>query len=121
MQGSSEWSVHTMPSRVEQLTAALDLVGDRWTLAVVDALLEGHHRFGELQQRLPGLAPNILTGRLRQLEEQGLAISRAYQERPPRFAYEPTERARALRGVIDALVTWAAEEVAPEDTEPVWL
>src|SRR5437660_1518138 len=50
------------------LEAALDRVGDRWSLLVVEALLDGPRRFGELGDALPGIAPNILTDRLRRLE-----------------------------------------------------
>lgn len=116
-----------MPTRPELLAVALDEVGDRWSLAVVDALLTGHHRFGELQAALPGLAPNVLSRRLKQLEEHGLAIARAYQQRPPRFAYEPTERARALAPVIEALVVWAGMSAGtgdpdePGEPDPIWV
>ncbi len=56
------------------LEAALERVGDRWSLLLVDALLAGGRRFGELREELPGLAPNILTERLRRLEREGIVI-----------------------------------------------
>ena len=49
------------------LAHALDVLGDRWTLRVVDALLDGPRRFGELAGNVDGIAPNVLTARLRQL------------------------------------------------------
>ncbi|MGZ4208391.1 MAG: winged helix-turn-helix transcriptional regulator, partial [Actinomycetota bacterium] len=51
--------------RVQQtaLESALERIGERWTLLVVDALLEGPKRFNELQTAVPGIAPNILSGR----------------------------------------------------------
>ena len=52
------------------LAAALDSVGDRWTLLLVEALLEGPRRFGDLQEQLPRIAPNVLTQRLRRLESE---------------------------------------------------
>ena len=57
-----------------ELDAAMAAVGDRWTLLVVDALLDGPRRFSELQEAIPRVAPNVLTARLRRLEEQGLVV-----------------------------------------------
>ena len=70
------------------LADALAAVGDRWTLLVVAALLDGPRRFGELQEEVAGIAPNVLTQRLRQLERNALVVARPYSERPPRFVYE---------------------------------
>src|SRR3954462_9642376 len=88
------------------LAAALDAVGDRWTLLVVEALLDGPKRFGDLQEALPGIAPNILTARLRQLSEQALVVAAPYQERPPRFVYELSAAARELAGPLRLLADW---------------
>src|SRR5881394_4590701 len=90
------------------LGAALDAVGDRWTLLVVEALLDGPRRFGDLQAALPGIAPNILTARLRQLEEQALVVATPYQERPPRFVYEVSAAARELAPALRLLADWGA-------------
>ena len=60
------------------LEAALERVGDRWSLLLVDALLAGGRRFGELREGLPGLAPNILTDRLRRLEREGIVVATPY-------------------------------------------
>src|SRR4051794_6545534 len=96
------------PSPEAPLDAALAAVGDRWTLLVVEALLDGPKRFGDLQAALPGIAPNILTARLRQLTEQGLVVATAYQERPPRFVYELGAAARELSGALRLLADWGA-------------
>jgi DNA-binding HxlR family transcriptional regulator len=90
------------------LAAALDAVGDRWTLLVVEALLDGPRRFGDLQEALPGIAPNILTARLRQLTERALVVATPYQERPPRFVYELSAAARELAGPLRLLADWGA-------------
>ena len=80
------------------LADALATVGDRWTLLVVAALLDGPRRFGELQEEVEGIAPNVLTQRLRQLERNALVVARPYSERPPRFVYElSARRPRARR------------------------
>ena len=89
------------------LDAALRRVGDRWSLLHVAALLDGARRFGALQAALPGIAPNTLSGRLRQLEEDGLIETSRYSERPPRHEYALTAEGRALGLVVGALAAWA--------------
>src|SRR5436305_9507946 len=96
------------------LAAALDAVGDRWTLLVVEALLDGPRRFGDLQAALPGIAPNILTARLRQLSDQALVVAAPYQERPPRFVYELSAAARELAAPLRLLADWGARHHDPE-------
>jgi DNA-binding HxlR family transcriptional regulator len=99
------------------LADALARVGDRWTLLVVAALLEGEKRFNELQDELDGIAPNVLSGRLKLLGEQGLVVARAYSERPPRFVYELTASGRELAGALRLLADWGAG--AAGDAEPL--
>lgn len=84
------------------------MVGDRWTLLVVAALLEGPRRFGDLQRELAGIAPNVLSHRLRQLEAQRLLVAQPYSERPPRFVYELTDAGRDLAGPLRQLADWGA-------------
>lgn len=90
------------------LDDALRAVGDRWTLLVLAALLEGPARFGDLREALPGIAPNILSARLRALEDRGLVVARPYCRRPPRFSYEPTAAAAELAGALRLLAGWGA-------------
>jgi DNA-binding HxlR family transcriptional regulator len=99
------------------LAEALATVGDRWTLLLVAALLDGPRRFGELQESVAGIAPNVLTQRLRQLERNALVIARPYSERPPRFVYELSGAGLELAGVLRLLAGWGArnaeESLAP--------
>src|SRR6202162_3779772 len=90
------------------LADALAAVGDRWTLLVVAALLDGPRRFGELQHELPGIAANVLTQRLRQLDLNALVVASPYSERPPRFVYELSSAGRELAGVLRLLAGWGA-------------
>jgi DNA-binding HxlR family transcriptional regulator len=98
------------------LAEALDTVGDRWTLLLVEALLEGPGRFGDLQQAIAGIAPNILSERLRRLEREGLAVAEPYSERPPRYVYELTAAGRELAGALKLLADWGARH---REAEPV--
>jgi DNA-binding HxlR family transcriptional regulator len=90
------------------LAAALDSVGDRWTLLLVEALLEGPRRFGDLQEQLPRIAPNVLIHRLRRLEGEGLVVAQPYSERPQRFVYELTASGHELAGALRLLADWGA-------------
>jgi DNA-binding HxlR family transcriptional regulator len=90
------------------LAGALARVGDRWTLLVVDALLGGPARFGDLAAAVAGIAPNILSDRLRRLEADQLLISVPYSERPPRREYRLTGAGAELAGALRLLTAWGA-------------
>jgi DNA-binding HxlR family transcriptional regulator len=90
------------------LADALARVGDRWTLLLVAALLDGPKRFNELQAELGGIAPNVLSARLKALGEQALVVAQPYSERPPRFSYELSETGRELAGALRLLADWGA-------------
>jgi DNA-binding HxlR family transcriptional regulator len=96
------------PAAVSPLADALERVGDRWTLLVVAALLEGAKRFNELQEELAGIAPNVLSARLRALQDQQLVVAHPYSERPPRSVYELTASGRDLAGALRLLADWGA-------------
>jgi DNA-binding HxlR family transcriptional regulator len=100
------------------LDAAMAAVGDRWTLLVVDALLDGPRRFSELEEAIPKVAPNVLTSRLRRLEEQGLVVSERYSDRPPRVEYRVTEAGRDLAGALRLLSRWGARDTGDEVEGP---
>ena len=99
------------------LEAALDRVGDRWSLLIVETLLDGARRFGELSEALPGIAPNILTDRLRRLEREGIVRATPYQQRPVRMAYALTADARDLASALRLLADWGARRVG--GAEPI--
>jgi DNA-binding HxlR family transcriptional regulator len=90
------------------LAAALEEVGDRWTLRVVDVLLDGPRRFNEVQSEVPGIATNVLAKRLLDLEQQGLVVASAYSARPPRFVYELTRGGHDLAAAVGMLRRWGA-------------
>jgi DNA-binding HxlR family transcriptional regulator len=86
---------------------ALDIVGEKWSLLILrDLARNGPQRFQELEERLPGVAPNTLSARLKWLEAQGVIGSRQYQRHPPRYEYLLTEKGQALRPVLKALYAW---------------
>ena len=92
------------------LAHALSVIGDRWTLQVIAGLLDGPQRFGELAEALDGIAPNVLTTRLRQLERDGLVVATPYSQRPVRLAYALSDAGRELSGAIALLSAWGARQ-----------
>lgn len=90
------------------LDQALAALGDRWSLLVVEALMPGPRRFGELQQAIPGIAPNVLSSRLRSLERHGVLVAEPYSQRPLRYRYELTARGEELAEPLRLLAGWGA-------------
>ena len=94
------------------ISSALDLIGDKWTLLVVrDLLFLGNRRFGELAGSPEKIPTNILSDRLRRLEEHGIVVKVAYQERPPRYEYQLTAKGADLFPVLRALAAWANRHI----------
>lgn len=104
-----------LPGRPCPAAAALELVGERWSLLVVRELLLGSRRFTDVL-RGTGAPRDRVTARLRSLEQAGLVLRRRYQESPPREEYLLTEAGLRLAPVVDALTTWGRTYVvAPDD------
>ena len=94
------------------IASALDLIGDKWTLLVIrDLLFLGNRKFGELLSSPEKIPTNILSDRLRRLEECGLVVKAAYQERPPRHEYRLTAKGADLYPVLRALAQWANRHI----------
>jgi DNA-binding HxlR family transcriptional regulator len=97
------------------LAAALDVVGERWTLLIVRELLRAPRRYGELLQALPGLGTNLLVNRLRDLEAAGV-VGRVLAPSPQSaVVYELTDRGRALQPTVDSLQAWGEANFDPRD------
>jgi len=89
----------------------LELVGERWTLLIVRDLLRGPRRFQEFQKSLKSIAPNILSDRLKLLEEHGVIRRRFYSDHPPRAEYALTDKGKELGVVVSALAIWGSRHV----------
>jgi DNA-binding HxlR family transcriptional regulator len=90
---------------------SLEFLGERWTLLIVRDLLPGARRFQDLQASLTGIAPNVLSERLKTMEEHALVERRFYSDHPPRAEYTLTERGRGLGLVVGALAHWGSRHV----------
>jgi DNA-binding HxlR family transcriptional regulator len=101
-----------MARRYEQdcpIAMSLDVIGERWTLLLIrDLLRDGPRRFQDFLAGQPGLAPTVLSGRLKALENEGLVARRGYASHPPRDEYVLTDKGRELVPVITALRHWGA-------------
>jgi DNA-binding HxlR family transcriptional regulator len=84
---------------------ALDVVGDGWSMLILRDVFWGNKRFDTLQKSL-GIASNVLTVRLRRLEEEGILERHEFREAPPRVEYELTKKGRELYPVLLSLKWW---------------
>jgi DNA-binding HxlR family transcriptional regulator len=94
------------------IAAALELVGERWTLLILRDAFLGTRRFDDFQRNL-GIARNVLQARLERLVEQGVLRRERYQERPERFEYRLTRKGVDLWPVLVALMKWGDRYAAP--------
>src|SRR2546422_9805594 len=110
-----------MPKRYGQpcpVAKSLELLGERWTLLVIRDLLAGPRRFQDLLASLDGIAPNVLSERLKILEAHGIVAREFYSEHPPRPAYALTPPGRDLGVVVGPLPGWGPAP-RPQGPAPV--
>src|ERR1700759_5087993 len=92
---------------------SLERVGEWWSILILRDAFQGATRFDEFSQSL-GIAPNILSRRLAHLTEAGMFVRRRYSERPPRYEYVLTAKARDFFPVVAALLAWGNRHLAPK-------
>jgi DNA-binding HxlR family transcriptional regulator len=94
------------------IAKTLEIIGDRWTMLVVrELVLHGERRFADLERGLPGIAPNVLSERLKVLEDAGLVRREIYSQRPLRASYHLTESGKDLRMVAGALAEFGSQHL----------
>ncbi len=93
---------------------AVELIGRRWSGAILRALLAGQVRFTDLAQTVPGLSDRLLSERLKEFEGEGLIQRVVYPETPVRIEYHLTDKGRSLEAVVRDLSEWA-EQWLPAD------
>jgi DNA-binding HxlR family transcriptional regulator len=86
---------------------AIELVGKRWTGAIVAVLLEAPARFSEIKDCVPDLSDRLLSERLKELEAEGIVDRVVIDGNPPRVQYLLTQKGRALGPAVDSLKAWA--------------
>ena len=96
-----------LPDKLAEIT--IKMLGDRWKVLIIQNLLEGTKRFGELKRELGNITQKVLTSNLRLLEEKGILIRKVYAQIPPRVDYTLTQLGYELKPVIDSMIAWAEE------------
>lgn len=103
---------------------AMDILGERWTLLIVRELLPDPKRFKDLLEGLPGIGTNLLTARLKDLEEHGVVRRTTLPPPAASRVYELTELGRSLEPVVMGLARWGLEFLGAsrkeEDRQPAW-
>ena len=92
---------------------AAEIIGKRWTGAVIRALISGHTRFSDIAHTVPGVSDRLLSERLKELEAEGIVKRTVTDSHPVRVDYSLTEMGRALIPVVQAVAAWA-ETYLPE-------
>jgi DNA-binding HxlR family transcriptional regulator len=87
--------------------AAIELIGRRWTGAIIYVLMNGPATFSEILPQVPELSDRLLSERLKELEEAGLVSREVIPSRPPKVSYSLRDKGRALKPALDALGEWA--------------
>ncbi len=88
---------------------AVELVGKRWTGAILSVLMDGPLRFSEIKALVPDLSDRLLSERLKELEGEDIVERRVHDELPARVEYALTEKGRALEPAVRALKDWAQD------------
>ena len=93
---------------------AVELIGSRWTGAIIQTLLKGKTRYALIKAAIPDITDRMLSERLRSLETEGLLTRSVVPESPIRVEYELTEKGRSLQKALQELGTWAEKWISVE-------
>lgn len=94
---------------------AIELLGARWSGAVLRAMFTGARRFADIRAAIPGVSDAMLTRRLRELEETGLLRREVIPDSPVRVEYQLTEMGRETGPVLDAVIAWSHRWIPAPD------
>lgn len=111
-----------MPTRQKKyhgpVEATVDILSGRWKPLILWALRDGTLRFGQIEEELSVVTPNItkrmLTKQLRELENDGLVARKVYPEVPPRVEYTLTDRYRSLRPIVEQMYEWGRKHMVDQ-------
>ena len=109
-------SMGLKPQLCVRFHRAVELIGGRWTGAVINLLLHGRMRYAELRGAIPDISDRMLSERLRELEAEGILARIVVPETPVRVEYELTEKGRALEHALAAVGRWAERWVTDAPT-----
>jgi DNA-binding HxlR family transcriptional regulator len=108
------------PALCARFHRASELIGRRWTGAIIFVLLKSRCRFATLRDAIPDITDRMLCERLQELEQEGIVYRTVVPETPVRVEYELTRKGRALAAAFDAIVDWAHKwvELDPPAAKP---
>jgi DNA-binding HxlR family transcriptional regulator len=101
------------------IARTLDIVGDRWTLLVLRDLSRGYTRYKELLASCEGISTNLLSDRLKKLEDRGFIERELYSDHPPRAEYRLTEKGQDFGHVLRALYRWGTTHEPRKSDRPL--
>lgn len=99
---------YDLPCNIAQ---TLNIIGDRWTLLIIHEIMLGKKTYKELEANLQGIASNLLSKRLKSLEEDGLIKAELYQTHPPRYTYTITEKGKDLQDIFNSIILWGSSHL----------
>ena len=111
LEGVADTAAHA-PELCDRFHRASELIGRRWTGAIIFLLLKRRCRFATLRDAIPDITDRMLTQRLQELEEEGILERTVVPETPVRVEYALTRKGRALSAAIQAITDWAHKWVA---------
>ena len=106
------------PALCSKFHKASELIGRRWTGAIIFLLLTTKCRFATLRDAIPDITDRMLSERLQELEQEGIVERTVVPETPVRVEYALTKKGRALAGAMDAIAEWAANWIKDETATP---
>ena len=106
------------PELCTRFHRASELIGRRWTGAIIFVLLQKTCRFATLRDAIPDITDRMLSERLQELEEEGLVERSVVPETPVRVEYSLTKKGKALASAIGSIADWAEKYIALPDTKP---
>ncbi|MEG0423092.1 MAG: winged helix-turn-helix transcriptional regulator [Erysipelotrichaceae bacterium] len=99
---------YQMPCNIAQ---TLNMIGDKWTLLILHEIASGKQTYKELQESLAHIPTNLLSTRLKTLEEDHLIQCELYQNHPPRYAYSLSDSGKDLEDIFNAIILWGEKHV----------
>lgn len=107
-----------IPELCPRFHRASELIGRRWTGAIIYVLLRSRCRFAMLREAIPDITDRMLSERLQELEQEGIVARTVVPDTPVRVEYELTKKGRSLASAIDAIADWAEKWIPSDAARP---
>jgi len=101
-------NLYNLPCNIAQ---TLNIIGDKWTLLILRQLSNGHDTYNSILENLDGIPSNLLSNRLKNLEEDKLISPILYQSHPPRYRYVLTDKGKDLDDVFNSIILWGEKHL----------